>query len=122
MKLKIIPVLFLCLIAGCKKNKVSYDKNAVACGITNPLENLSWLKSEFRDIAGYPEINGIVLYEFNGREVIEIYKSYYSSLNGRQYYCDGKQVQFDAQKDFQDYIQNRKKISILFGQKFALSQ
>ncbi|QIL39827.1 hypothetical protein G7074_11460 [Pedobacter sp. HDW13] len=122
MKLKIVPILLLILIAGCKKTKVSYDKNTVACGIKNPLENLPWLKSEFQDIAGFPETNGIVLYEFNGKEIIDIYKSYYSSLNGRQFYCDGQQVKFDSGKDLQDYIQMRKKVSILFGQKFALSQ
>ncbi|WP_175632875.1 hypothetical protein [Pedobacter ghigonis] len=122
MKLKIIPILMLILIAGCKKTKVSYDKNTAACGIKNPLENLAWLKTEFQDIAGFPEINGIVLYEFKGKEVIDIYKSYYSSLDGRQFYCDGKRVQFDTEQDLKDYTQNRKKVSILFGQKFALSK
>ena len=122
MKLKIIPLLLLILITGCKKTKISYDKNTVACGIKNPLENLVWLKTEFQDIAGFPETNGIILYEFKGKEVIDIYKSYYSSLNGRQFYCDGKRVQFDTDQDLKDYTQNRKKVSILFGQKFGLSQ
>jgi hypothetical protein len=110
------------LIAGCKKNRVSYDKNTVACGTANPLENLSWLKNEFQDIALFPETSGIVLYEFKGKEVIDIYKSYYSSINGRQFYCDGQQLKFDSGKDLQEYIENRKKVSILFGRKFALTQ
>ncbi len=121
MKLKIISILLLACMIGCKKKDVSYDQNTTACGTKNPLANLAWLKNEFQDIANYPDMNGIVLYEYNGEEVINIYKSYYSSTYGRPFYCNGKQMQFNSGDDLKNYLEKRKKIAVLFGEKFDLT-
>lgn len=120
MKNQIILVLAL-LLTGCEKeDSVTYDKKVIACGVQNPIENLPWLADQFKDMSNYPQMNGIVLYEYQGKQLIDIYKSYFSSIYGRQYWCDGTQVIFNNNEEFKHYLDNRKQVVILFGQQFKL--
>jgi hypothetical protein len=89
------------------------------CGTTNPLNDLKWLSDEMKILTGGSKMNGIVLFEYKGNQVIEVQCSVCSSLNIHQYYCDGTKLDFvssnENYKQYNDYVLNRKKIKILYG-------
>lgn len=60
-------------------------------------------------------MNGIILYEYKGRQVIEVQSSLYSSTNLHQYYCDGTRINFDSQNSFSDFSKSAKIIKTIYG-------
>lgn len=93
------------LFVGCKKKvKPTYDKDAVACGTKNPIENLNWLSAQFN--ASYTE--DVILYKLDDKEIVDIGSGVYSSRDSRrQYSCDGKMIEYQDPKTYDNYIKNR---------------
>lgn len=110
----LLAVLFWA--TNCKKDEPSAEANLV-CGVTDPVRNLKWLNDEFRDFSGGPESNAIVLYEYEGKQVIEVQNSLYSSTNMHQYTCDGLKLDLQAPQAFTDFVAERKEIKVLYGTK-----
>lgn len=125
MKIKslllIVTCLSLSLFSACKKDiedPLNGSSNVEVCGIKDPVNNLKWLSDKmkvytFGDNAD--KLNGVVLFEYKGENVIEIQCSICSSTNIHQYKCDGTLYDFSNSNNFQDYVKNRKKIDILYG-------
>lgn len=61
------------------------------------------------------KLNGVVLFEYKGENVIEIQCSICSSTNTHQYRCDGTLYDFSNTNNFQDFLISRKKVSLLYG-------
>lgn len=118
MKNQIILMLAL-LLVGCKKEGVvTYNTEATACGVKNPIQNLPWLNEIFRDSPKDPKESGIVLYQYKDSQIINIFSSLSSSTHGSPFYCDGTFANFKTKLELEDYLTNRKKIAVLFGEKF----
>ncbi|MFM7431111.1 MAG: hypothetical protein ACKO1F_14605 [Flammeovirgaceae bacterium] len=104
-------------IEGCSKFE-SEEKQPLVCGVSDPVNELSWLKKQLQMIKNNSE-SGIILYTYNSKEVIEIQSSQMSSTNLSQYYCDGSKLEFDTpetyKKDYKDFLSKRVKIRILYG-------
>ncbi|ATP55725.1 hypothetical protein CPT03_04215 [Pedobacter ginsengisoli] len=120
MKLLIKTTCYLLILTfhfGCKKNtpKENYDKNTTACGVKDPIQNLPWLNAEFKLLAGGPTVNGIILYKYEGNEVIEIQNSLFSSTNQHQYLCDGTKLNIGETPAFTKFKEERKLIVVLYG-------
>ena len=125
MKVRLILLLMaitsVSLFSACKKNledPLSTSSNVEVCGIKDPVNNLKWLSDKmkvytFGDNAD--KLNGVVLFEYKGENVIEIQCSICSSTNIHQYRCDGTLYDFNNSNNFQDYVKNRKKIDVLYG-------
>ncbi|NBA76516.1 hypothetical protein GOQ04_13245 [Emticicia sp. ODNR4P] len=125
MKVRLILLLMaitsVSLFSACKKNledPLSTSSNVEVCGIKDPINNLKWLSDKmkvytFGDNAD--KLNGVVLFEYKGENVIEIQCSTCSSTNTHQYSCDGTLYDFSNPSNFQDFLISRKKISLLYG-------
>lgn len=104
-------------IEGCSTFE-SAEKQPLVCGVSDPINEISWLKKQFEMIKNNPE-SGIILYTYNSKEVIEIQSSQMSSTNLSQYYCDGSKLEFDTpatyKMDYKDFLSKRVKIKILYG-------
>lgn len=100
-------MLLFFLFFSCKKPN---NEEIAACGVENPIENLSWLNQKYKLFTGGPELNSVVLYEYNGASVIQINQSVSSKMLDL-YSCDGIQLMINAD----DYIAKRKKIGMLYG-------
>ncbi|MDV3310288.1 MAG: hypothetical protein LOY03_15885 [Cyclobacteriaceae bacterium] len=90
---------------------------SLVCGKKDPLNELPWLKQEMSHLLGGPTLNAVVLYIYEGREVLELQGSVFSSTNQHQYYCDGEKLDFDDPVRFQDYRQKRVEKAVLYGTK-----
>lgn len=125
MKIKSLLLIVTCsslsLFSACKKDiedPLNGSSNVEVCGIKDPVNNLKWLSDKmkvytFGDNA--EKLNGVVLFEYKGENVIEIQCSICSSTNIHQYKCDGTLYDFSNSNNFQDYVKNRKKIDVLYG-------
>ncbi|MDI9877237.1 hypothetical protein [Flectobacillus rivi] len=125
MKIKSLLLIVTCsslsLFSACKKDiedPLNGSSNVEVCGIKDPVNNLKWLSDKmkvytFGDNAD--KLNGVVLFEYKGENVIEIQCSICSSTNIHQYKCDGTLYDFSNSNNFQDYVKNRKKIDVLYG-------
>lgn len=125
MKIKSLLLIVTCsslsLFSACKKDiedPLNGSSNVEVCGIKDPINNLKWLSDKmkvytFGDNAD--KLNGVVLFEYKGENVIEIQCSICSSTNIHQYKCDGTLYDFSNSNNFQDYVKNRKKIDVLYG-------
>jgi hypothetical protein len=125
MKIKSLLLIVTCsslsLLSACKKDiedPLNGSSNVEVCGIKDPVNNLKWLSDKmkvytFGDNAD--KLNGVVLFEYKGENVIEIQCSICSSTNIHQYKCDGTLYDFSNSNNFQDYVKNRKKIDVLYG-------
>ncbi|MRX46911.1 hypothetical protein [Pedobacter puniceum] len=109
----ILALSFILPFQSCEKS----TENKGICGVEDPLNNLSWLNKEFKSLIGGPEMNGIVLYEYNEQQIIEIQSSEFSSTNQHQYYCDGTKLNLDDSIEYSDFMRNRKEIKIIYGSK-----
>jgi|GEM_PF-1471593 len=112
----IIILLFFALSCKKKEPVVDYD-GLEACGVSDPIHNLKWLHAEFELLEGGPEMNGIVLYTYEGREVIEVQNSVSSSINIHQYYCDGTKLDLENPDNFKKFKSERVEIGMLYGTK-----
>jgi hypothetical protein len=115
---KIYCVLLALYLSSCT---IPDPSDVMACGVTDPIQNLTWLKSKHQEIKDIP-LSGIVLYFYNNQEVIEIQSSLMSSTNQSQYLCDGTRLLLDDPADFEDYLENRELIVILFGEQVWASR
>lgn len=107
-------VTILCLIAlflSCKKSK---NDDAVACGIKNPIQNLSWLSKKVERFSGGSQLNSVVLYQHKGNQIIQVNQSVSSKMYD-VYNCSGESLMFDDANGLNDYLTNRKKIAVLYG-------
>ena len=111
MKKYLLLVLLVFLFASCKKSK---KEDISACGVTNPIQNLTWLNQKVKLFTGGPELNGVVLYKYNDNEIIQINQTVSSKVYDI-YNCDGKQMMFNDADGLDDYIANRKKVAVLYG-------
>lgn len=112
--IKISLIIIICFLASCKKKAPEIIS---VCGVQHPLEELTWLKNEYKKLVGGKEINAIVLYDFEGKQVIEIQGSTFSSTNQHQYYCNGDKLDLDEPSKFNAFIKNRIERSVLYGTK-----
>ena len=113
-KTTILFGLMISLFFSCKKDK----QEITVCGVKNPLKNISWLNSEYLKIQNNSTINGIVLYQYNGQNIIEI-QSALSSAYPDKYLCDGTKLDLVDPTAFNKYKQERKEITVLFGTKLG---
>src|SRR5690606_14500678 len=109
----IVLLFFLCVTA-CKKEML-HEEAVEVCGVSDPIHNLEWLNAEYELLVGGPEMNGVILYQYEGRDVIEIQSSVFSSFNGHQYYCDGTKLELDGNEAFEKFLRERVLVSVLYG-------
>lgn len=115
--MKAFTTLILLFFAiSCKKASVEREVLEV-CGVSDPIVNLEWLNSEFEELEGGPEINGIVLYTYGGKDVIEVQNSVFSSTNQHQYYCDGTKLDLNDPDAFNKFKRERVETRLLYGTK-----
>jgi hypothetical protein len=107
-------ILIACLFIGSCSTEEPIDDQVFACGTSNALNELPWLKEQFELIKNTP-LSGIILYRYNSREVIEVQSSLMSSTNQSQYYCDGTKLNFDDPEVFQDFLISRVEVKVLYG-------
>jgi len=113
---RLICLLLIIGAVSCKKKTtLDVNKDLTACGVKDPLNNLGWLNAEFKLLKGDANTSGIILYNYNGSEVIEIQDAVFSSTNQHQYYCDGIKLNLDEPSDFNKFKQERKLISVMYG-------
>lgn len=99
---------------SCENDGLS-DENAMICGTTKPTEELLWLKNQVDEFYGGEESNAVVLYNFNGEQIIEVQNSVFSSTNQHQYFCDGTKLELDDANKFKEFIDNREEVKIIYG-------
>jgi hypothetical protein len=110
-----ISCLLILLSFSCKKKKEpDYNINTMACGVKNPLENLTWLNEKFKLFTGAAEMTSIVLYRYEDKEMIEIKSAVSSYYPGHNYYCYGAERTFN-QTEYKDYAAKRVKLAVLYG-------
>ena len=125
MKIKSLLLIVTCsslsLFSACKKDiedPLNGSSNLEVCGIKDPVNNLKWLSDKMKVYTigdNADKLNGVVLFEYKGENVIEIQCSICSSTNIHQYKCDGTLYDFSNSNNFQDYVKNRKRIDVLYG-------
>lgn len=109
---KIIVVLCLSIVFfSCKKSK---KQEIVACGVVNPIQNLTWLNHKYKLFSGGPKLNSIVLYEYNGSQIIQVNQSV-SSKAYDAYNCKGEPLTFDDTNGLSKYLDGRKKVAVIYG-------
>ena len=91
----------------------------IVCGTKDPLNDLKWLSDEMK-LRGYyweygEKLNGVVLFEYKGSQIIEVQCGLCSSTNIHQHYCDGTKLDFTNSDNFREYRTNRKKVKVLYG-------
>ena len=110
----LVSVLFL--ITSCKSDDPVQEADMV-CGVEDPINNLKWLNDEFKSFLGGPGVNGIVLYEYNGNQVIEVQNSLFSSTNIHQHLCSGVKLDLQSPQAISDYRAKRIEVKVLYGTK-----
>lgn len=86
---KLLLFVFLFMAVSCEKD----DKNDTACGVDNPLENISWLndiKEVFEMDAGLQR-QRITQYKYHGNDVFLIEECYQCA--------DALQIVYDCEKN-----------------------
>lgn len=106
---------------GCKTSTALDELlGSSACGVPDPVKQFPWLNREYELIKNLPQ-GGIVLFTYQGKEVIEVQSSLMSSFNRSQYYCDGTRLVFDTidtTDEYKDFLAKRVKIKVLWGVDF----
>ncbi len=102
-------------INGCNSRATVKPQQRVVCGVSDPVNNLKWLNNQFKQFVGGPTLNGIVVYEYDNKTVIEVQNSLFSSLNQHQYFCDGTKLNLNAPNAYTEYTQKRKEVMVLYG-------
>lgn len=121
MKPITLYLIVVCALASCTDESASSRRktegSSLVCGKEDPLNELKWLKKEVSYFEGGPEINAVVLYSYQGRDVLELQGSAFSSTNIHQYYCDGEKLDLKDPDAFDHYKQNRIEKAVLYGTK-----
>ncbi|MEA5403080.1 hypothetical protein VB776_09150 [Arcicella sp. DC2W] len=121
--LLLLTGIFLSVFSSCKKDADTTPDNnltsLLVCGTKDPINDLNWLSDEMKFREFYrinsEKINGVVLYDYKGDNVIEIQCSLCSSTNIHQYKCDGTKINFTNSNNYNDYLKNRTKVKVLYG-------
>ncbi len=116
----LIAGIFLSVFSSCKKEvNPTLDTDILVCGTKDPINDLNWLADEMKFREFYrinsEKINGVVLYDYKGDNVIEVQCSLCSSTNIHQYKCDGTKIDFTNSNNYNDYLKNRTKVKVLYG-------
>ena len=112
--LNVMIVLWSCLwFFSCANDDLDADI-LLECESIDHISDLPWLQAKFEEIE-FDSLSGVILYQYNSREVIEIQSSLMSSTNQSQYYCDGSRINLDNPEVYQDFLKNSLKIKILYG-------
>lgn len=107
-------VLWSCLwFISCTNDDLNGDI-LLECESIDHISDLPWLQAKFEEIK-FDSLSGIILYQYNSREVIEIQSSLMSSTNQSQYYCDGNKLDLDDPSAYQSFLTNRLELKILHG-------
>lgn len=104
-------------IKGCTTVPDMNDETSLICGVSHPINELSWLNEQYQMIEKIPE-SGIVLYRHSGSYVVEVQSSLMSSTNNSQYFCDGTKLVFNTPETnelYHNFLNERVKVKILFG-------
>ncbi|MCF0075517.1 hypothetical protein LZD49_33885 [Dyadobacter sp. CY261] len=109
-------MVILFLVTNCKSGDPVQDVDKV-CGVADPINNLKWLNDEFKAFLGGPGVNGIVLYEYNGNQVIEVQNSLFNSTNIHQHLCNGVKLDLQSPQSISDYRAQRREVKVLYGTK-----
>ncbi|MCE7040035.1 hypothetical protein [Dyadobacter sp. CY312] len=115
--LKISGLILTIFLLSCSEKRIGNEDGIMICGTKDPVNDLKWLNAEFKLFHGGKDINAIVLYEFNGREVIEVQNSIFSSTNMHQYYCNGERLKLEEPGKFDEFKKNRIEKKIIYGTK-----
>ena len=124
--LKLSLLFAVALLLSCKKKSsddttlakpVVYNAKVVVCGVNNPFVNIPWLSEFYKMLSGAPETNAIVLYSYEGKEVIELQSWLFSSMYYHEYYCDGSRIALANNTELNDFLSKRKEVAVLFGRK-----
>ncbi|MCF0055053.1 hypothetical protein [Dyadobacter sp. CY356] len=111
-------ILVLFVLTNCKsEDPVEEPEKDVVCGVSDPVNNLRWLNKLYKEFYGGPLINGIVLYQYNDSQVIEVQSGVSSSTNIHQYFCDGVKLDLLDPVKFKEFRDNRIEIKVLYGTK-----
>ncbi|MCF2443683.1 hypothetical protein L0657_06930 [Dyadobacter sp. CY345] len=103
-------------IVSCKSDDPT-GEDAMVCGSARPAEELLWLRNQVNEFYGGEESNAVVLYNFNGEQVIEVQNSVFSSTNQHQYLCDGTKLDLDDANKFKEFKDNREEVKVIYGTK-----
>jgi hypothetical protein len=114
---KIIRLILIISLLSCSEKPIGNKDGDMVCGTTDPIRDLMWLNKEFKLFHGGEGGNAIVLYEYNGREVIEVQNSLFSSTNIHQYYCDGERLKLEEPGRFDEFKKNRIEKKVIYGTK-----
>lgn len=105
-------------LASCTEEYASsIEASSLICGKKDPINELEWLKEEMSLFVGGPEINAVVLYSYQNKDVLELQGSVFNSTNMHQYYCDGEKLNLEDPVHFNDYKQRRIEKAVLYGTK-----
>lgn len=114
---KLLVFAIIVSICSCSESKVDRTDGLEVCGSKDPIHNLDWLNKEYKQLEGGESVNTIVLYKYNGRDVIEVQNPLFSSTNIHQYYCNGERLELEDAVKFEDFKKNRVEVKILYGTK-----
>lgn len=112
---QIFILLATSILLSCSDDSPTKQGENMVCGVKDPIKNLKWLNRQFKQFIGGPGTNGIILYDYNNRQVIEVQSGLFSSTNQHQYYCDGERLQLDDPIAFNKFRRMRIKVSMLYG-------
>ncbi|RCR66752.1 hypothetical protein [Larkinella punicea] len=113
-----LSLLLFVILTACDKDaelEGVANRQLEVCGVKDPINNLKWLNDQFKLFLGGPLINGIVLYRYKDKEVIEVQNGLASSTNQHQYYCDGEKLNLDGPGSFAQFKKDREEIAVLYG-------
>lgn len=111
MKKYLSLILLFFLFTSCEKSE---EDDVTACGVANPIQNLTWLNQKVKLFTGGPELNSVVLYKYKDSEIIQINQTVSSKVYDI-YDCNGQVIMFNDANGLDSYIANRKKVEILYG-------
>ena len=112
----LLPIVIILVATNCK-NEDPADEANVVCGTSKPIEDLPWLNKKVKEFNGGEETNAVVLYRFDGTQVIEVQNSVFSSTNQHQYFCNGEKLDLDDANRFKEFKDNRVEVKVLYGTK-----
>ena len=109
---KIVAIICLSLLSlSCKKSK---NEEITACGVVNPIQNLNWLNQKYKLFTGGPKLNSVLLYEYNGSQIIQFNQAVSSKMYDL-YNCNGELLMFDDASGLSKYLAGRKKVAVIYG-------
>lgn len=97
----LVALTLSALILSCKKETLSSDVSA--CGVKDPVKNLSWLKEMIEDEENRPNQLTIRKFEYKGQTYFDWSLLVMSCMACRVYDCDGNVLSFGEVYDENEY-------------------